>query len=142
MPNRRQVSRHAPAARFSLPRRHFMQSSALAGAAIALGLPGSSVRAAGNGHTVAIIGGGVAGLAAAQALAERGFQVSVYEQHAWGGSARSRPVTATVLAAGREAAYIDNAVVPFPDGTEGLSAAIGALPRFADLAELALRGLL
>jgi hypothetical protein len=126
MPNRRQVSRHAPAAPLSLPRRHFMQSSVLAGAAMALGLPRSSARAAGSGHTVAIVGGGSAGLAAAQALAERGFQVSVYEQQAWGGTARSRPAVATVLAAGREAGYVDSAVVPFPDSAEGLTTAIGS----------------
>jgi len=62
---------------------------------MALGLPGASARAAGNGQTVAIIGGGVAGLTAAHELAERGFQVSVYEQRAWGGKARSIPVPGT-----------------------------------------------
>jgi uncharacterized protein with NAD-binding domain and iron-sulfur cluster len=43
--------------------------------------------------TVAVLGGGVAGLSAAQELAERGFAVTVYEQRdAPGGKARSIPV--------------------------------------------------
>src|SRR5258708_25812991 len=40
--------------------------------------------------TVAILGGGVAGLSAAHELAERGYSVSVYESKPiWGGKARS-----------------------------------------------------
>ncbi|GLQ89104.1 hydroxysqualene dehydroxylase [Dyella flagellata] len=89
MPIRCQNSRNATAAPFSLQRRRFMQSTAFAGAAMALGLPGFSARAAGSGKTVAIIGGGVAGLSAAHELAERGFKVSVYEQRAWGGKVRT-----------------------------------------------------
>src|SRR3954462_10505398 len=43
--------------------------------------------------TVAVLGGGVAGLSAAHELAERGFAVTVYEQRdAPGGKARSIPV--------------------------------------------------
>src|SRR5215468_3649857 len=43
--------------------------------------------------TVAILGGGVAGLSAAHELAERGFQVRVYERKpVLGGKARSIPV--------------------------------------------------
>ena len=43
--------------------------------------------------TVAILGGGVAGMSAAHELAERGFQVHVYERQALaGGKARSIPV--------------------------------------------------
>src|SRR5919199_2236037 len=43
--------------------------------------------------TVAVLGGGVAGLSAAHELAERGFAVAVYEQRgAPGGKARSIPV--------------------------------------------------
>src|SRR3954469_9068699 len=42
--------------------------------------------------TVAVLGGGVAGLSAAHELAERGFSVTVYEQRdAPGGKARSIP---------------------------------------------------
>src|SRR5882757_9784956 len=44
--------------------------------------------------TVAVFGGGVAGLSAAHELAERGFQVHVYERRpVLGGKARSIPVT-------------------------------------------------
>jgi 15-cis-phytoene desaturase len=44
-------------------------------------------------QTVAVFGGGVAGLSAAHELAERGFQVHVYERKAGlGGKARSIPV--------------------------------------------------
>src|SRR5512133_1031070 len=43
--------------------------------------------------TVAILGGGVAGLSAAHELAERGFTVHVYERKSvFGGKARSIPV--------------------------------------------------
>src|SRR3712207_3853933 len=43
--------------------------------------------------TVAVLGGGVAGLTAAHELAERGFEVTVYEQRDLaGGKARSMPV--------------------------------------------------
>ena len=41
---------------------------------------------------VAVLGGGMAGLAAAHELAERGFEVTVYERKALGGKARSIPV--------------------------------------------------
>jgi uncharacterized protein with NAD-binding domain and iron-sulfur cluster len=44
-------------------------------------------------QTVAILGGGVAGLSAAHELAERGFSARVYERKpVWGGKARSIPV--------------------------------------------------
>src|SRR5947208_1480298 len=44
-------------------------------------------------QSVAILGGGVAGLSAAHELAERGFQVHVYERKpVLGGKARSIPV--------------------------------------------------
>src|SRR5512134_3689745 len=44
-------------------------------------------------QTVAILGGGVAGLSAAHELAERGFRVRVYERKpVLGGKARSIPV--------------------------------------------------
>ena len=45
---------------------------------------------------VIVIGGGVGGLTAAHELAERGFEVHVYEgRAAWGGKARSQPVAGT-----------------------------------------------
>ena len=44
-------------------------------------------------YKVAVFGGGVAGLSAAHELAERGFEVHVYERRlGWGGKARSIPV--------------------------------------------------
>src|SRR5581483_6969318 len=44
-------------------------------------------------QTIAVLGGGVAGLSAAQELAERGFSVRVYERRpGLGGKARSIPV--------------------------------------------------
>ncbi|QLE74693.1 FAD-dependent oxidoreductase [Streptomyces rectiverticillatus] len=46
----------------------------------------------GGGPSVAVLGGGVAGLTAAHELAERGFQVTVYEKKAPGGKARSMDV--------------------------------------------------
>src|SRR4051794_30444551 len=52
-------------------------------------------RASGTGKRVAVLGGGMAGLAAAHELAERGFKVDVYERKALGGKARSIPVRGT-----------------------------------------------
>src|SRR3712207_8382336 len=48
-----------------------------------------------NGREVAILGGGMAGLAAAHELIERGFKVTVFERKALGGKARSIPVPGT-----------------------------------------------
>lgn len=45
-----------------------------------------------NGRSVAVLGGGVAGLTAAHELAERGYAVTVYERRALGGKARSMDV--------------------------------------------------
>ncbi|MFG1958321.1 FAD-dependent oxidoreductase [Nonomuraea sp. NPDC049028] len=53
----------------------------------------SLVRAAGK--SVAIFGAGMGGLSAAHELAERGFQVTVYERKALGGKSRSIPVPGT-----------------------------------------------
>ncbi|WP_121011291.1 hydroxysqualene dehydroxylase [Saccharothrix australiensis] len=69
----------------------------LAGAGAGLagwGLPGVAA-ARGTGGTVAVLGGGVAGLTAAHELAERGFAVTVYERRALGGKCRSIPVDGT-----------------------------------------------
>ena len=48
-----------------------------------------------RGPRVAVLGGGMAGLAAAHELAERGFEVHVFERKALGGKARSIPVPGT-----------------------------------------------
>src|SRR3954452_9224639 len=58
-------------------------------------------RASQTGKRVAVLGGGMAGLAAAHELIERGFQVDVYERKALGGKARSIPVKGTA-AGGRK----------------------------------------
>jgi 15-cis-phytoene desaturase len=53
-------------------------------------------------QTVAILGGGVAGLSAAHELAERGFHVRVYERKpVMGGKARSIPVPDSALPGGK-----------------------------------------
>ena len=48
-----------------------------------------------TGKRVAVLGGGMAGLAAAHELIERGFKVDVFERKALGGKARSIPVAGT-----------------------------------------------
>jgi uncharacterized protein with NAD-binding domain and iron-sulfur cluster len=58
-------------------------------------------RPGGAGKRVAVLGGGMAGLAAAHELIERGFTVDVYERKAVGGKARSIPVAGTA-AGGRK----------------------------------------
>src|SRR4051794_12923726 len=45
-----------------------------------------------RGNRVAVLGGGMAGLAAAHELVVRGFDVDVFEPTALGGKARSIPV--------------------------------------------------
>lgn len=47
------------------------------------------------GRSVAVFGAGMGGLSAAHELAERGFQVTVYERKALGGKSRSIPVPGT-----------------------------------------------
>jgi uncharacterized protein with NAD-binding domain and iron-sulfur cluster len=59
-------------------------------------------RGRGSRRTVAVLGGGVAGLTAAHELAERGFDVTVYERKALGGKARSIPVAGTAAAGRRD----------------------------------------
>ncbi len=90
-----------------ISRRRFLRSAAF-GAAWAAG---GSLVACGDGddparrfsrsagrrarQTVAVFGGGIAGLTAAHELAERGFEVTIYERRAWGGKARSTEVPGT-----------------------------------------------
>jgi hypothetical protein len=56
---------------------------------------GSAFARPGRRPTVAVFGGGIAGLTAAHELADRGFVVSLYERRAWGGKARSFGVPGT-----------------------------------------------
>jgi uncharacterized protein with NAD-binding domain and iron-sulfur cluster len=84
-----------------LTRREALLRAAAASAALA---PGSSAATAfsaprrrpGVRRDVAILGGGMAGLAAAHELVERGFRVTVYERKALGGKARSIAVPGPV----------------------------------------------
>ena len=95
---RRAVSRE-------LSRRQLLQEAAAAGAAVAVGgalaadaeaaRPKRRVPRSRRGRRVAVLGGGMAGLAAAHELIERGFEVHVYERNALGGKARSIPVAGT-----------------------------------------------
>lgn len=55
-----------------------------------------------GGRSVAVLGGGVAGLSAAHELVERGFTVTVYEPKALGGKARSIPVPNTATGGRRD----------------------------------------
>ncbi|MER5557698.1 FAD-dependent oxidoreductase [Streptomyces sp. NPDC002506] len=84
-------------------RRTFVAGTAAAGAAAALGAEAPTASAASRtaagatsgaagGQSVAVLGGGVAGLTAAHELAERGFRVTLFERRALGGKARSMDV--------------------------------------------------
>ena len=82
-----------------MSRRRFVRDAGLVtvaaaglGARPADATPRRSVR---KRSTVAVFGGGIAGLTAAHELAERGFDVSIYESRAWGGKARSTSVPGT-----------------------------------------------
>ncbi|MDV6014310.1 FAD-dependent oxidoreductase [Haloechinothrix sp. LS1_15] len=76
-------------------RRHFLRAASTAGAAATTWTLGSGTAGAahdGKWRDAAILGAGVAGLTAAHELAERGFDVTVYERKALGGKSRSIPV--------------------------------------------------
>ncbi len=80
-----------------ISRREFIRTGAVAGASLsALGTPAAALgRRRRSLPTVAVLGGGMAGLATAHELIERGFAVTVYERKALGGKARSIGVPMT-----------------------------------------------
>ena len=79
-----------------LSRRQFLRSAGIGTVALA-GVPrrGGPSRRPRRRQTVAVFGAGVAGLTAAHELAERGFDVTIFERRAWGGKARSTEVPGT-----------------------------------------------
>src|SRR3954447_15477130 len=90
-----------------ISRRTLLQQAAAASAAAALGgAPAAfgkvNKRRRSRHRGVAVLGGGMAGLAAAHELAERGFDVTVYERNALGGKARSIPVAGSAAGGRRE----------------------------------------
>jgi hypothetical protein len=77
-----------------MSRRRFLRDAGAATlvASGALAGPGLARASRTRRPTVAVFGGGISGLTAAHELAERGFDVTVYERRAWGGKARSTDV--------------------------------------------------
>src|SRR3954454_10028585 len=89
-----------------LSRRTLLHHAAAAGTAAAVvgatPAPAKTPRRRARKRSVVVLGGGMAGLAAAHELAERGFDVTVYERNALGGKARSLPVAHTAAGGRRE----------------------------------------
>jgi uncharacterized protein with NAD-binding domain and iron-sulfur cluster len=113
-------------------RREAVQRAAAGGVVAATALtPASAVaakrrrRRTTNGREVAVLGGGMAGLAAAHELVERGFRVSVYERKALGGKARSIPVPGTATG-GRRALPGEHGFRFFPGFYHHVPTACGA----------------
>ncbi|MGW6422548.1 hydroxysqualene dehydroxylase [Nocardia sp. NPDC055053] len=83
-----------------ITRRTALRAGLVAGAALAVAPPGAAAARRSpllrsGGRAVAIFGGGMAGLSAAHELAERGYEVTVYEPAFLGGKARSMGVPGT-----------------------------------------------
>src|SRR3954470_3136049 len=90
-----------------LSRRTLLHHAAAAGTAAAVAgatpaLAKKAPRRRARKRSVVVLGGGMAGLTAAHELAERGFDVTVYERNALGGKARSIPVAHTAKGGRRD----------------------------------------
>ena len=86
-------------------RGEFLKRSGTAGAAVALAGPGlfaNAARAA-AGQSIAIVGGGIAGLTAALTLQDRGISSTVYESHSTrvGGDRKSTRLNSSHIAVSR-----------------------------------------
>ncbi|MEU8245468.1 FAD-dependent oxidoreductase [Nonomuraea sp. NPDC048916] len=123
--------------RAGIGRRELIAGSmaAAAGAVVGplAGAPGAKAAApslvpASAGQRVAIFGGGMGGLSAAQELAERGFQVTVYERKALGGKCRSIPVPGTA-ADGRRDLPGEHGFRFFPGFYQNLPDTMSRIPR-------------
>jgi uncharacterized protein with NAD-binding domain and iron-sulfur cluster len=102
-------------------RRELLRDGAALGAASALARCGIAPASPRRGRRVAVLGGGVAGLTVAHELAERDFDVTVYERRAFGGKARSFGVPGTASGGRRRlpgehgARFIPGLYVNLPD---------------------------
>ena len=97
-------SDHSSERQRGLSRRELLRDAAVvaAGATLAAPVTAPAQRRARRQPSVAVLGGGMGGLAAAHELAERGFAVTVYEHKALGGKSRSIPATDLPVSGGRK----------------------------------------
>jgi uncharacterized protein with NAD-binding domain and iron-sulfur cluster len=122
-----------PAAPAGVNRRHFIGGTLGTAGAIALtaspaaasNVGGTGVAA--NGRRVAVFGGGMGGLSVAQELAERGFQVTIYERKAWGGKCRSMPFPGTA-SGGRQDLPAEHGFRFFPGFYQNLPDSMSRIP--------------
>src|SRR4051812_24768318 len=115
-----------------ITRRTLLGQAALVGASATLGgAPaafGKTIKRRGSRRpSVAVLGGGMAGLAAAHELVERGFAVTVYERNALGGKSRSIPVAGTA-AGGRHSLPRGHRFRFFPRFYHHVPETIGPIP--------------
>jgi uncharacterized protein with NAD-binding domain and iron-sulfur cluster len=107
-----------------LTRRGFLGAGAVAAVGAALPAP---LRAARRPPSVAVLGGGVGGLTAAHELAERGFDVTVYERRALGGKARSVDVPGSA-SGGRRPLPGEHGMRTFPGFYQNLPDTLRRIP--------------
>lgn len=121
-------------------RRGFVTGALAAAGAAGLGFGGPASAAAPQaslarqrrapGRRVAVFGGGMGGLTVAHELAERGFQVTVYERKAWGGKCRSMPFTGTGTGTGgRQDLPAEHGFRFFPGFYQNLPETMARVPR-------------